>query len=68
MTFILSFCTFSKGLGHKISNKDILSPSCSLALGAKAALRIKHLKHAEQNSLVSPAEPSASCVETSAMP
>lgn len=48
MTFIVSFCTLNKGLGRKISNKDVLSPNCSLALGAKAALKIKHIKYAEQ--------------------
>lgn len=61
MTFIVSFCTLSKGLGRKISNKDILSPNCALALGAKAVLKIKHVKQAERKSfLLSTAEPTVS--------
>jgi len=50
--FIVSFCTLSKGLGCKISNKGILSPNCSLALEAKAVLKIKHIKQAEQKSFL----------------
>lgn len=52
MTFTGRFCTLSKGLGRKISNKDALSPKCFLAHGAKAVLKIKHVKQAEQKSFL----------------